>query len=92
MLSWAKEFKEALNLNRDEASPPLPPNETWQFPFAGLLLAAAGQLAPTPASLPTFVKSQAILLLAWAVRPLLSPLFSFFSLHSCLFPLFSTEI
>lgn len=95
MLSWAKEFKQALNLNREEASPPPhsnPPNKTWQFPFAGLRPAVAGQLAPTPVSLPTFVKSQAILLLAWAVQPLPSPLFVFFSLHSCLFPLFPTEI
>lgn len=48
LLLWAKEFKQALNLNRHKASPPLPPNKTWQFPCAGLSLAVAGQLVPAP--------------------------------------------
>ena len=33
LLFWAREFKQALDLNREKASPPCsPPNETLQFP------------------------------------------------------------
>lgn len=37
-------------------------------------------------------RARPFLLLTWAVQPLPSPHFSFFSLHSCLFPLFPTDI
>ena len=78
------------------SSPPHPTRPCNSL-FAGLSLAVAGQLVPAPALPPTFVKSQALLLLAWVVLPCLaslsarhpvpglcsvpSPRFSLFSLH-----------
>lgn len=51
MLSWAKEFKQALNLNREEASPPPhspPPQQDLAIPFCRATSGCGWPAGPHP--------------------------------------------
>lgn len=48
MLSWAKEFKQALNLNRDEASPPTPTQQDLAVPFCRATSGCGWPAGPNP--------------------------------------------
>ena len=72
LLFWAREFKQALNLNGEKSSPPRsPPKEALHFPVRGAK-SGCGCPAGLRPCFPTQLSLRAgpaILLLAWVAQP-----------------------